>query len=197
MDFHNEPALNGSDTVTLSPELRFFAQMLAAKFDRLNADSWLADEYTDIAELRLSQKLGKPLDDPEFVRIWNAVFDEACAQMQEDDPVNPMPPDTAPTEAELAGLPFRQWHVSANDMLGRPIQGVLVDARTMAEAGRLVRAMNLPGAYSLGFTPADNIPRCIVRDLAKHWDDKVVREIAAKLGVDYDALFAPAASTAH
>lgn len=186
-----------TDTVTLSPELRLFARMLASKFDQFDGDSWASDEYADIAELRLSQKLGKPLDDHEFVRIWNAVFDEACAQMQEDDPVNPLPPDTAPTEAELAGLPFRQWHVSIRDTLRRPVQGVLVDARTMAEAGRLVRAMNLPGAYSLGFTPADNIPRCIVRDLAKHWDDKVVREVAAKLGVDYDALFAPAGSTAH
>ncbi|SMH29492.1 hypothetical protein [Azospirillum agricola] len=186
-----------TDTVTLSPELRLFARMLSAKFDRLDADSWLADEYTDIAELHLSQTLGKPLKDPEFVRIWNAVFDEVCALAHEDEPTDPLPPGTIPTEAELAGLPFREWYVSVNDVFGKPIQGVLVNARTMGEAGRLVEAMNLPGTYSFGYTPADNVPGCIVRDLAKRWDDKVVREIAAKLGVGYDVLFAPAGSTAY
>ena len=157
MDLHDghEPALNGSNTVILSPELRLFAQMLAAKLDRVDSGSWLSDEYVDIAELRLSQTLGKPLKDPEFVRIWNAVFDEACAQMQEDEPTDPLPPGTVPTEAELAGLPFREWHVSASDIYGKPIQGVLVNARTMAEASRLARAMNLPGAYSFGYTPAE------------------------------------------
>ena len=186
-----------ADTVTLSPELRLFAQMLSAKLDRMDAGSWLAEEYTEIAELRLSQTLGKSLKDPEFVRIWNAVFDEVCALAHEDDPTDPLPPDTVPTEAEMAGLPFRQWHVSASDMHGRTIQGVLVNARTMGEAYRLGKAMNIPGAIGFGCTPADNIPRCIVRDLQAKWDDKVVREIADKLGVDYDALFAPAASTAH
>ena len=186
-----------TDTVILSPELRLFAQMLAAKLDRVDPGCWLAEEYTEIAELRLSQTLGKPLKDPEFVRIWDAVFDEVCALADEDEATDPLPPDTIPTEAELAGLPFREWHVSASDMHGRAIQGVLVNARTMAEAFRLGKAMHIPGAVGFGCTPADNISRCIVRDLQAKWDDKVVRDVAAKLGVDYDALFAPAGSTAH
>ncbi|MGF7174669.1 hypothetical protein [Azospirillum doebereinerae] len=184
-------------TVTLSPELRLFAQMLGAKLDRLVPGSWVSEEYTDIAELRLSQTLGKPLKDPEFIRIWSAVFDEACTHMQDDDPADPLPNDTVPTEAEMAGLPFRQWHVSVNDLHGRAIPGVLVNARTMGEAYRLAQAMNIPGAIGYGFTPAENIPRCIVRDLRKTWDDKVVREIAAKLGVDCDSPPTPDGSKTH
>jgi hypothetical protein len=126
--------------VWLNKELRTFAAMLGRQLNKFPAESWAAEDYTEIAEFRLAQILGMDRSSPEFECIWWEVFERACDYIEgDDDDDAELPGDTPLPEQAYAGLPYFRWEIDACNDRWEPLARFVVKARTSAEADRLSR----------------------------------------------------------
>jgi hypothetical protein len=106
------------------------------------------DELDEVAEFRLAQTLGMEQDAPEFIAIWNAVYDLALAYLDDEPPDTPLS-EPMVQDFELDGMPFHSFTVEFRQGVPLPtgwadlgaIGGpVSVQGRTKAEAMRTAMA---------------------------------------------------------